>query len=88
MTSLTHSLSTILGLGISQGTYNVGRGLFACMTATLSADVLSVDAQPYRLAFGKNFGSTDSVVGTNTKKIISRKTKKNQCVLIRVLVPP
>ena len=68
-----HSLSTILRLGISQGTYNVGRGLFACATAALSADIPSIDAQPYLLAFGKNFGSTDSVVGTN---------------MIRVLVPP
>jgi len=68
MTSLTHSLSTILRLGISRGTYNVGRGLFACATAALSVDVPSVDAQPYHLAFGKNFGSTDSVIGTNTKK--------------------
>ena len=59
MTSLMHSLGKILGLGITRGTYNVGRCLFACATAALSADILSVDAQPYRLAFGTSVGSAD-----------------------------
>ena len=59
MTSLTHPLGKILGLGITRGTYNVGRCLFACATAALSADIPSVDAQPYRLAFGTSVGSVD-----------------------------
>ena len=76
MTSLTHSLSTILGLGITRGTYNVGRGLFACATAALSADIPSVDALPYRLAFGTSVGSTDFIKNTNTKRTINTKAKK------------
>ena len=76
MPSLTHSLSTILGLGITRGTYNVGRGLFACATAALSADIPSVDALPYRLAFRTSVGSTDFVKSTSTKRIINTKTKK------------
>ena len=59
MTSLTHSLGKILGLGITQGMYNVGRCLFACATAALSVEIPSVDAQPYRLAFGTSVGSVD-----------------------------
>jgi hypothetical protein len=65
MTSLTHSLSTILGLGITRGTFNVGRGLLTYATAALSADIPNVDALPYRLVFGTSAGSADSVVGTN-----------------------
>ncbi|KIJ94196.1 hypothetical protein K443DRAFT_110817 [Laccaria amethystina LaAM-08-1] len=76
MTSLTHSLSTILGLGITRGTYNVGRSLFACATAALSADIPSVDALPYRLVFRASVGSTDFVKSTSTKRIINTKTKK------------
>jgi len=59
MTSLMHSLSTILRLGITWGKYNVRRCLFACMTAALSADILSVDAQPYHLAFGMSISSAE-----------------------------
>ena len=59
MTSLTHSLGKILGLGITRVTYNVRRCLFVCATAALSADIPSVDAQPYRLAFGTSIGSAD-----------------------------
>ena len=76
MTSLTHSLSTILRLGITQGTYNIRRCLFACMTAALSADILSIDAQPYCLAFGMSISSVDSVLSTNTKRIINTKIRK------------
>ena len=47
MTSLMHSLGTIFGLGITWGTYNIRKCLFVCMTATLSAEILSIDAQPY-----------------------------------------
>ena len=83
MTSLTHPLGKILGLGITRGTYNVGRCLFACATAALSADIPSVDALPYRLAFGTSVGSTDFVKNTNTKRTINTKAKKNESVLIK-----
>ena len=71
-----HSLSTILGQGMTQGTYNVGNCLFACATAALSVDILSVDAQPYRLALGTNVGSADFVVSMNSKESNKFKNKK------------
>ena len=61
MTSLMHSLSTIFGLGITQGMYNIGRCLFVCVTATLSADIPSVDALTYHLALRMSVGSADSL---------------------------
>jgi len=85
MTSLMHSLSTILGLGITWGMYNVRRCLFVCTTATLGADIPSVDAQPYHLAFGMSIGSADSVLSTNTKRIINTKMRKWKHT-VRVLV--
>ena len=71
-----HSLGTILGLGMTQGTYNVRNCLFACVTATLSADIPSVDAQPYRLALGTNVGSADFVVNMNSEESNKLKNKK------------
>ena len=55
-TSLTRSLCKIFGLGMTRGTYNAGRGLFARATATLSADIPCVDARPYRLVVWKSSG--------------------------------
>ena len=51
MTPLARFHYTIFGLGMTQGTYDVGRGQFTCVTAALSADIPIVDALPYRLVF-------------------------------------
>ena len=56
MTSPARFRYTIFGLGMTQGTYNVGRGQFMCATAALSADILIVDALPYRLVFRVHAG--------------------------------
>ena len=78
MTSPLHSLGMILGLGITWGTYNVGNCLFVCITATLSVDILSIDAQPYHLAFGTSVGSADFVISMNSKKNNKLKNKKTK----------
>ncbi|KIJ93623.1 hypothetical protein K443DRAFT_111761 [Laccaria amethystina LaAM-08-1] len=44
MTSPMQSLCEIFGPGMTWGMYNIGRGLFANMAATLSVDIPSVDA--------------------------------------------
>jgi len=49
MTSPTQSLCKIFGPGMTWGMYNAGRGLFVHVTATLSADIPSIDAQLYHL---------------------------------------
>jgi len=51
------------------GTDDMGRGLFLCITAALSADVPSVDAQPYRPTFKKSF---------EWKKFCRKKTKRQK----------
>ena len=66
----------ILRLGITQGMYNIGNCLFACATATLSADILSVDAQPYCLSLGTSIGSAHFVISTNSKESNKLKNKK------------
>ena len=48
----------------------MGRGLFPCVTAALSADVPSVDARPYRPTFKKSLEGKGSV----TKNKIKAKT--------------
>lgn len=51
MTPLTRFRYTIFRLGMTRGTYDIGRGQFTCATAALSADIPIVDALPYRLVF-------------------------------------
>ena len=47
-----------------------------CATAALSADILSVDAQPYCLSLGTSIGSADFVISTNSKESNKLKNKK------------
>ena len=58
------SLCTVLRLGMTQGMYYTRRGLFTCVAAALSVDVLNVDAQPYHLVFRLSTGFVDFVVST------------------------
>ena len=55
ITSPLPFLGQSIGLGMTRGTYDTRRSLLTCVTATFSADIPCVDAQPYRLVVKKSF---------------------------------